>query len=188
MDALGRPRHQHGERVDVLVERLLQRRHQRPLVGEHAFLLRHVEIGAGARLAAILHRIEDALGARDVLLGGTQPVLRGQHVEIGGRHRRQGGQRSDIAIEAIGGCGLFRSLKRIAVAAPEVELIGGAQRSVVVGDLATIIGQAAGARTRRAGISLRAVALQRRQQRSSRLARQRVGLHACARRRRRCRD
>ena len=48
--AFRRPRHQRRQGIDVLRQRLPQRRHRRPLVGEHAFLLRHIEIGAGAGL------------------------------------------------------------------------------------------------------------------------------------------
>ena len=48
-----RPRHQGCQRVDVLVERLPQRRHLRALVGDHALLLRDVEVGAGAGFEAV---------------------------------------------------------------------------------------------------------------------------------------
>src|SRR6188768_2165484 len=76
-DAYGfrRPRHQGCQRVDVLVERLAQRRHQRALVGEHAFLLRDVEVGAGAGPETFPDGIEDAFGAGDVALRGPDPVL-----------------------------------------------------------------------------------------------------------------
>ena len=147
-----RPRHQGRQRVDVLVERLAQRRHQRALVGEHALLLRDIEIGAGAGRQALLDGIEDALGAGDVALRGAKPVLRGQHLEIGVGDRRQRGQRDDVAIEAVGDRGLFGRLRGVAVLAPEVELVAGAERGRIVDDLAAAIGQAAGAGARGARI------------------------------------
>ncbi len=171
-----RPRHQRRQRVDVLVERLPQRRHQRALVGEHALLLRDVEIVAGAGGQALLDGVEDALGAGDVALRGANPVLRGQHLEIGVGDRRQRRQRDDVAIEAVGDRGLFRRLRGVAVLAPEIELVAGAQRGRVIDHLAAAIGQAAGAGAGGAGIGLLTGAAEARQQRRAGDPRLRIGL------------
>ena len=79
-----------------------QRRHRRALVGEHAFLLRDVELGAGAGVQPLLDGVEDARGAGDIALGGAQPVLRSQHLEIGIGDADHRGQRHHVAVEPAG--------------------------------------------------------------------------------------
>ena len=111
-----------------------------------------------------------------LLLRGAKPVLRGQHLEIGVGDRRQRGQRDDVAIEAVGDRGLFRRLRGVAVLAPEIELVAGAERGRIVDHLAAAIGQAAGAGAGGAGIGLLAGAAEARQQRRARDPRLRIGL------------
>ena len=123
-----------------------------------------------------LDGVEDALGAGDVLLRGAKPVLRGQHLEIGVGDRRQRGQRDDVAVETVGDRGLFRRLRGVAVLAPEIELVAGAERGRIVDHFAAAIGQAAGAGARGAGIGLLTVAVEARQQRRARDPRLRIGL------------
>ena len=120
--------------------------------------------------------VEDALGAGDVLLRGPKPVLRGQHLEIGVGDRRQRRQRDDVAIEAVGDRGLFRRLRGVAVLAPEIQLVAGAERGRIVDHLAAAIGQAAGAGAGGAGIGFLTVAVEARQQRRARDSRLRIGL------------
>ena len=61
-------------------------------------------------------------------LRGTQPVLRGKHLEIGVGDRRQRGQRHHVAVEAVGHGGLFGRLRGVAILAPEIEFEAGAER------------------------------------------------------------
>ena len=93
-----------------------------------ALLLGDVEIGAGAGLAALADGIENALRAGDITLGGAQAVLRGQHLEIGIGDGCECRQRDGVAVEPVGVGGLLRRLQRVAVLAPEIELIAGAER------------------------------------------------------------
>ena len=111
-----------------------------------------------------------------LLLGGAKPVLRGEHLEIGIGDAGQRGQRNHIAIEAVGDGGFLGGLRGVAVLAPEIEFIAGAERCRIVDDLASAIGQAAGARARGPGIGLLTVAVQARQQRRAGDTRLRVGL------------
>ena len=108
--------------------------------------------------------------------GGANPVLRGQHLEIGIGDAGQRRQRHHVAIEAVGDGGLLRGLRRVAVLSPEIELIAGAERGRIVDDLSPAIGQAAGARAGGAGIGFRTGTGEARQQRRARHARLRVGL------------
>ncbi len=182
--AFRRPRYQRRQRVDVLRQRLPQRRHQRPLIGEHAFLLRDVEVGACAGFEALLDSLEDARCAGDIAFGGAYSVLRGEHLEIGVGDGGQRGQRHHVAIETVRDGRLLRRLRGLAVLAPKIELIAGAQRSRIVDDLASAIGQSAGARARRPGVSLLAGAAEARQQRRARDTRLRVRLNEACRGRR----
>ncbi len=102
--------------------------------------MRHVEIGTGAGLEPLPDRLEDARGAGDIAFGGANPVLRGEHLEISVGDTGQRRQRNHIAIETVGGRGLFGGLQRVAVLAPEIELIAGAERGRIVDDLASAIG------------------------------------------------
>ena len=104
------------------------------------------------------------------------PVLRGQHLEIGVGDRRQRRQRDDVAIEAAGDRGLFRRLGGVAVLAPEIQLVAGAERGRIIDHLAAAIGQAAGAGARGAGIAFLTIAVEARQQRRARDSRLRIGL------------
>ncbi len=121
--AFRRPRHQRRQRIDVQRQGLAQRRHGGALIGKHGFLLRDIEVGSGAGLQPLLDGVEDARSAGDVLLGGTQPVLRRQHLEIGIGNADQRRQRHHVAVEPGGDCGFLRSLCGIAVLAPEIEFV-----------------------------------------------------------------
>ncbi len=122
-------------------------------------------------LQALLDGVEDALRAGDVALGGPNPVLRRQHLEIGVGDADQRGERHHVAIEAGGDRGLLRRLRGVAVLAPEIELVAGAERGLVVDDFAAAIGQPAGTGPGAAGIGLLTGAAEARQQRRTR--------HAC---------
>ena len=111
-----------------------------------------------------------------LLLRGAKPVLRGQHLEIGVGDRRQRGQRDDVAVETVGDRGLFRRLRGVAVLAPEIQLVAGAERGRIVDHLAAAIGQAAGAGAGRAGIGFLTIAVEARQQRRAGDPRLRIGL------------
>ncbi len=110
--AFGRAGHQHGERDPVLAQRLLERRDGRALGVDQAFLLRGVERGGGAGLQPLLDQVEHARGAGEVFARDAQPVLRGQHLEIGVGGRNHGGQRDHLAIEAAGDRGFFRGAQQ----------------------------------------------------------------------------
>ncbi len=127
-------------------------------------------------LKPLLDRLENARRAGDVVLGGAKPVLRGQHLEIGIGDAGQRGERDHVAIEAVGDRGFLRGLRGVAVLAPEIEFIAGAERGRIVDDLASAIGQPAGARARVAGIGLLPGAAQARQQCRACDTRLRVGL------------
>ena len=114
--------------------------------------------------------------AGDVAFGGANPVLRRQHLEIGIGDADQRGQRHHVAIEPGGDGDFLRRLRGVAVLAPEIELVAGAERGLVVDDFAAAIGQAAGAGTGGAGIGLLTGAAEARQQRRARDARLRVRL------------
>ena len=126
--ALRRPRHQHGKRIHVLRKRLPQERQGRLLVGQRALLLRQIEIGRGADVQSLLEGIVDALGAGDVVVGDANAILRGKHLEIGIGDADQRRQRDHVAVEAAGDCGLVRGERRVAVLAPEVDLVARAKR------------------------------------------------------------
>ncbi len=97
------------------------------LIGENGFLLRDVEVSSGAGFQPLLDGIKNPRRARDIALGGTKPVLRGKHLKIGSGDAGEGGQRNDIAIEAGGDGGFLRRLQGIAVLAPKIEFIAGAE-------------------------------------------------------------
>ena len=120
--AFRRPRHQRRECVDVLRQRLPQRRHGRPLIGEYAFLLRHIKIGPGTGFQSLLDRIQDTRGHWRCSLGGANPVLRGKHLEISIGDAGQRRQSDHVAVETIRGRSLFCGQRGIAVLAPEIEL------------------------------------------------------------------
>jgi hypothetical protein len=87
-------------------------------------------------LKPLLDGVEDARGAGDVALGGANPVLRGEHLEIGIGDAGQRRQRDHVAIEAVGDGRLLRRLRGVAVLAPEIEFVAGAERGRIVDDLA----------------------------------------------------
>jgi len=103
-------------------------------------------------------------------------------MKIRGRDRRQRRQRGYVAIEAVGGRGLLGGLRGVAILAPEIEDIAGAQSGVEVDRLASAGGQAVEAGARDPGIGFlqhvtRAAEAQVRQQCGARDARLRVGLN-----------
>ena len=124
------------------------------MIGDNSFLLRNVEVGSCAGFEPLPNRLEDTRSAGDVALGGANPVLRGQHLKIGVGDAGQCGKRYDIAIEAVSDRDFLRGLQGVAVLAPEIEFITGAQGCLVVDDLAAAIGQAAGTGAGAAGIGL----------------------------------
>ena len=119
--AFRRASHQRRESVDVLRKRLPKRRNGRALIGQHAFLLRHVEIGSGAGTQPLFDRIQDTLSAGDVALGDANPVLCGKDLKIGIRDAGERRQRDHIAIKAARGRRLLRGQRGIAVFAPEID-------------------------------------------------------------------
>ena len=153
--AFRRPGHQRRQRIHVLRQRLPQRWNERPLIGQNALLLRDVEIRSCAGFEALLDRFENAARTGDIALGSMDPVLRGEYLEIGIGDAGERRQRYHIAIEAIRDRGFLRRLRRVAVLAPEIEFIAGAERGRIVDDLAPADAQAAGARARSPGIALR---------------------------------
>ena len=74
-----------------------------------AFLLRHVEIGSGAGLEPFLDRIQMRVALAILLSRGANPVLRGQHLEIGVGDGCQVVKRNHIAIETVRDRCLFRA-------------------------------------------------------------------------------
>ena len=141
-----RPRHQRRQRVDVLLQRLPQRRHRARWLASTLSCCATSRSVAGAGTQPLLDRVEDARGAGDVALRDAQAVLRGQHLEIGVGDAGQRGQRHHVAIEAAGDRGLFRGQRGVAVLAPEIDFVAGAERGRIVDDLAAAIGEAARAR------------------------------------------
>ena len=83
---------QHRERVAVLRQGLLERRDRGAQGVDQALLLRDVERGGGAGIEPLLDQVEHAGGAVQVLARDAQPVLRGQHLEIGIGGGDHGGQ------------------------------------------------------------------------------------------------
>ncbi len=147
LHAFRRPRYQRRQRIDVQRQGLPQRRNGGPLIGDNGFLLGHIEIGPGAGFEPLLDRLEDACRAGDVLLGGANPVLRGEHLKIGIGDAGEGGKRNHIAIETIRDRRFLCRLCGIAVLAPEIEFIAGAERGRIVDDLASTNAQSTGARS-----------------------------------------
>lgn len=79
-------------------------------MGEHAFLLGHVEIGAGTGVQPLLYGVQDALGAGDIVIRNAQAVLRGQYLKIGIRSAGKRRQCHYVAIETAGNRDLFGGL------------------------------------------------------------------------------
>ena len=119
---------QHGENGDVLPQRLVEQRDGRAHLGDQALLLRDVELGGGAGLEPLLDQGEHAVGGVEVLLRDAQPVLRGEHVEIGGAHARDGREDDHLLVEAADDGGLLRRARGGAVLAPEIDLVAGVER------------------------------------------------------------
>jgi len=78
-------------------------------------------------------------------VGGANPVLRGEHLKIGVGHGGQRGQRHHVAVEAVGDRGFLRRLRGVAILAPEIKFITGAERGRVIDHLAAANAQTAGA-------------------------------------------
>ena len=85
-------------------------------------LLRDVEVSSGAGLQSLLDGVEDARRAGDVALRGSNPVLRGQYLEIGSGDACECGERDDIAIS-------FRDLARFPATPFAEELIASVETS-----------------------------------------------------------
>jgi hypothetical protein len=119
------------EREAVLLENLLQQRHRRALGGGETLLLGEVEAGRGADVDALLDEAEDAGRAVHVVTGDAQAVLRRQHLEVGIGHRRDGGERHHLAVEAARHRDLLGGEQRLAVLAPEIDLVARVERDVV---------------------------------------------------------
>ena len=96
--------------------------------GDQAFLLRDVELRTRCRPRPLLDQREHAVGGSDVLARDAQPVLRGQHLEIGGADARDRGEDDDFLVEAGGDRDFLRGARCGAVLAPEIDLVGGIER------------------------------------------------------------
>ena len=126
-NALRRPCGEQRERIGVLPQREFERRHGGFLRREQALLLRGVELGCGAGIEPLADEVEHALRAGDVAPRHRKAILRRQHLEIGVRRRRHGGERDHVAVEP--GChrAFLGGAERRAVLAPEVDLVAAAQ-------------------------------------------------------------
>lgn len=175
-DAFRRARDQRGQCVDVLRQRRPQRRHRRALVGKHTLLLGDIQIGPRPGPEALLDGVEDSLRAGDIALGGADAVLRGQDLEIGIGDGGQRRQRDGLTIEPAGIRRFLGGQRRIAVLAPEIQLIACRQRGGEIRHLAAADREAAGARSRGPGIVLLSAGTQGRQQGGAGDSRLRIGL------------
>lgn len=107
--------HQRRKRIDILRQGLPQRRDGGPLIGEHGFLLRDIEIGPRSGAQPLLNGIEDATGAGDIAFGGPDTILRSEHLEIGVGDTGQRRQGDNIAIKSVRRRGLFGGKRSIAI-------------------------------------------------------------------------
>ena len=67
-----------------------------------------------------------------MLARDAQPILRRQHLEIGGADAGDRGEHDDFLGEAGGDGGFLRGARGGAVLAPEIDLVGGIERDPVV--------------------------------------------------------
>ena len=91
-------------------------------------MLRQIKLVSRASIKARLDGIENPHRAGDVALGGANAVLRGEHLEIGVCDAGERRERDDIAIETGRGGGFVGGERSVAVLAPEIDLVAGAER------------------------------------------------------------
>ena len=77
----------------------------------------------GADADAVLIDLQDARRRVDIAARDAQAVLRGENLEVGVDHRRDGGEHDHLAVEAARDRGEFGRAQRRAVLAPEVDLV-----------------------------------------------------------------